>query len=313
MVDVQKASTMTRRWSVGWIDAKLDRTSVGVALVLVSAVGFGTLGIFGVYAQQVGVSIPTVLAYRFAIASVLVWSLLAVRGEVTILRGRSLAVGLGLGGIGYATMSGLYFLGLEYMTAGLVAIVLYTYPAFVVVLAAVTIDERVGRVTVTALIVAMAGVALVVGADPAGAAVLGVVIVLGAAVAYATYITVSRAVLETIDPLVLTAHVMPAAGVSFLVLGASTGSLAVPPPVASWPVLFGVGVVATAVPVFTFFAGLERIGASRAGVVSTAEPLVTVALGALLFAEPVSAATVVGGTLILAAVVVLQRESTTGP
>lgn len=291
---------MSDRWT---------RDRIGVLLVLVSAAGFGTLGIFGVYAQRAGVSIPTVLAYRFVLASVLVWAALAWTGGAKLLGGRSLAVALGLGGVGYATMSALYFLGLEYMTAGLVAIVLYTYPAFVVVLAVATLDEPVGRATVGALGLALVGVALVVGADPAGAATLGVAIVLGSAVAYAAYITVSRAALRTVDPLVLSAHVMPAAALSFVAVGATTGELAVPPPGGTWPILVGVAVLATALPVFTFFAGMERIGASRAGVVSTAEPLVTVGLGALLFAEPVTAGTAVGGALILSAVVVLQRES----
>lgn len=294
----------------GWVDGKLDRTSVGVVLVLVSAAGFGTLGIFGVYAQRAGISIPTVLSFRFVIASVVVWAVLAWTGGAKLLRGRALAAGLALGGLGYATMSALYFLGLEYMTAGLVAIVLYTYPAFVVVLAVATVGEPVTRVTMAALGLALGGVALVVGADPAGAAAIGVVIVLGAALAYATYITVSRAVLETVDPLVLTAHVMPAAAVSFVVGGAGTGSLDPTPALSTAPILVGVAVVATAIPVFTFFAGIERIGASRAGIVSTAEPLVTVALGAVLLAEPVTPATVVGGALVLTAVLALQRDST---
>lgn len=288
-------------------DATPDR--VGVALVLVSAAGFGTLGIFGVYAQRAGVSIPTVLAYRFAIASLLVWGVLAWNGGARLLRGRSLVVALALGGVGYATMSALYFLGLEFLTAGLVAIVLYTYPAFVVVLAVLTIGERVTRVMVVALGLALAGVALVVGADPAGVSVVGVLVVLGAAVAYATYITISRAVLETVDPLVLTAHVVPAAALSFVVAGTATGEFAVWPGRSAWPILVGVAVLATAIPMFTFFAGIERIGASRAGVVSTVEPLVTVALGVALFAEPVTPTTAVGGGLILVAVVVLQRES----
>lgn len=287
-------------------EATPDR--IGVALVLVSAVGFGTLGIFGVYAQRAGVSIPTVLGYRFAIASLLVCGGLAWNGRARLLRGRSLVVALGLG-VGYATMSTLYFLGLEFLTAGLVAIVLYTYPAFVVVLAVVTIGERVTRTTVVALGLALAGVALVVGADPAGVSVVGVLVVLGAAVAYATYITISRAVLETVDPLVLTAHVMPAAALSFVVAGTATGEFAVWPGRSAWPILVGVAVLATAIPMFTFFAGIERIGASRAGVVSTVEPLVTVALGVALFAEPVTTTTAVGGGLILVAVVVLQRES----
>lgn len=75
----------------------LSEDTVGVALVSLSAVCFGMLGISGVYAQQAGLSIPTLLAGRFALASVVVWALLAATGRVRLLRGRALATGLALG------------------------------------------------------------------------------------------------------------------------------------------------------------------------------------------------------------------------
>jgi drug/metabolite transporter (DMT)-like permease len=289
-----------------WPSPSAER--VGIALVFVSAVGFGTLGIFGIYAQEANLSIPTVLAFRFLLAAALVWALLALRGRLALLRGRTLAIALGLGALGYATQSGLYFVGLEFMTAGLVAIVLYTYPAFVVVLAVVAIGERTTRAMLVALALALGGVALVTGANPAGASLAGVGVVLGAAMAYAVYITVSRALLVTVDPLVLTAYVLPAAGATFVVVGTATGDLAVPTAPSAWTILLAIAVVATALPVVTFFAGLKYIGASRAGIISTVEPPVTVALGAALFAEPVTTATVVGGGLILLGVILLERE-----
>ncbi|WP_436347459.1 DMT family transporter [Natronorubrum sp. FCH18a] len=286
----------------------LETEHVGIALILVSAIGFGTLGIFGIYAQRAGLSIPTVLVFRFLLAGALIWAFLAWRGEATTLRGRPLAIALALGGFGYTAQSGLYFLGLEFMTAGLVAIVLYTYPAFVVVLAVLTIGERVSRPMLLALCLAFGGIVLVTGANPDGASLVGVVVVLGAALAYACYITGSRAVLETVDPLVLTAYVLPAAATSYVVIGTATGQLELPTAPSAWVILCCIAVFATAVPVVAFFAGLQYIGASRASIVSTAEPPVTVVLGAALFAEPVTVATVVGGVSILAGVIILERE-----
>lgn len=287
---------------------RLDGERTGLVLVFGSAVGFGTLGVFGIYAQRADLSIPTVLVFRFAFATILVWTFLAWRGRLTRLRGRTLPIALGLGAFGYATQSGLYFVGLELMTAGMVAIVLYTYPAFVVVLAVTAIGERVSRAMLVALCLALGGIALVTGANPAGASLVGVLVVLGAALAYAVYVTLSRAVLMTVDPTVLTAHVLPAAGTSFVIIGAARGDLMVPQTASAWAILLCIGVFATAIPVVAFFAGLKRIGASRAGIISTAEPPVTVALGATLFAEPITTATVLGGTLILAGVVVLERD-----
>ncbi|WP_439026116.1 DMT family transporter [Haloarchaeobius sp. DT45] len=284
----------------------MDEETSGTLLVLVSAAAFGTLGIFGKLADGAGLTVPTLLTFRFLIASLLVWAVLGVRGQARFLTGRGLAVALGLGILGYALMSGLYFVGLGYLTAGLAGIVLYTYPAFVVCLALLSGRESVTSRLVGALVLSLAGVALVLGVDPAGADPLGVGIVLAAAVVYAGYITASGMALDSVGARTLTAHVLPAAGGAFLAVGTLTGTLSVPASTTQWSVVVGIALVATIVPIFTFFAGIERVGASRASVLSTVEPAVTVALGAVYLSEPVTVTTVVGGVLVLAGVVLAQ-------
>ncbi|MFC4551593.1 MULTISPECIES: DMT family transporter [Halorussus] len=281
---------------------------VGTALVVASAVGFGTLGIFGKLAAAEGMTIPTLLSFRFVLASVVVWLALGVRGELRPLGGRDLAAGLALGALGYAVMSGLYFWGLTFMTAGLVGVILYTYPVFVVALAAARLGERVTRRTALALLAALSGVALVTGADPAGADPVGVAVVLGAAAVYAGYITASRATLSSVDASALTAHVLPAAAVAYVAYGAASGRLAVPATGREWAIVVAIAVVATALPILAFFAGIRRIGASRASIVSTVEPVVTLALGAAVLEEPITAATVAGAALVLVGVTLVQTD-----
>jgi drug/metabolite transporter (DMT)-like permease len=74
-----------------------------------------------------------------------------------------------------------------------------------------------------------------------------------------------------------------------------------------WWSLAGIVIVATIIPVTTFLAGLERIGPTNASLLSTLEPVVTVLLAAWLFGERLAPITLVGGALILIAVVVLTR------
>lgn len=286
----------------------MDDARVGALLVLCSAAGFGTLGVLGVVAGDEGLSIPTVLFLRFGLATVLVWTVLGVRGDLELLSGRNLLAGVGLGAFGYAAMSGLYFLGLEFMTAGMVGITLYTYPAFVLLLAATFLEEPVGRRSLAALVATLGGVALITGADPAVADPRGVGIVLLAAVVYATYITVSRTTLSDVTAPTLTAHVMPSAAATFLVVGVLTDSLAVPQGAVAWGAVLGIAVLATAVPIFAFFAGLSRIGAGPAAILSAVEPVVTVALGAAFLGEPVSAVLLVGGVLVLVGVLLVPRR-----
>ncbi len=283
----------------------MDEARLGALSVLLSGAGFGTLGVLGVVAGDAGLSIPTVLFLRFGLATVVLWAVLGARGRLRLLRGRLLAVAVALGAGGYATMSGLYFLGLEFMTAGMVGIVLFTYPVFVVVLAAIFLGEPVGRRRLAALALTLGGVALITGVNPAAADPRGVAVVLVGAVVYAAYITVGRTTLEDVDAPTLTAHVMPAAAATFLGVGLATGSLSAPGGTVAWGAAVGIATLATAVPILAFFVGLSRVDAGPAAILSAAEPVVAVALGAAFLGEPVSAVVAAGGALVVAGVVVV--------
>ena len=59
-------------------------------------------------------------------------------------------------------------------------------------------------------------------------------------------------------------------------------------------------------PIVTFMLGMARVGASTASIVSTFEPVVTVALAVALYGEALGPLQALGGALVLAAVVALQ-------
>lgn len=282
----------------------------GVILAAISAVGFGTLAIFGRLAELVGLSLPALLAFRFALATPLVWIPLLAQDRIELLRGRDLAVAVLLGAGGYAAMSFLFLTGVNLTGAGLGAIVLFIYPALVVALAALFLNEPVTKYTVGAVLIALLGVSLVVTGQPIRVDLRGIAIVLGAAVVYAGYITLSGTVLDRVSATVLTAHVIPAASLTFLVHGAITGSMQVPATTAQWGVVLGIAVLATAVPILTFFAAVSAIGASRTSIVSTVEPVVTVVLGAVILEETLSPTAVLGGIAVLTGVVLVQYERT---
>ena len=110
----------------------MEASTRGVGYAVLSAVGFGTLAIFGRYADIVGLSLVTLLAFRFLLAIPAVWLPLAAMGRLDTLSGRTLVVAIGLGTVGYAAMSFLFLYGVNLTGAGLASILLYVYPAIVV-------------------------------------------------------------------------------------------------------------------------------------------------------------------------------------
>ncbi|WP_284012051.1 DMT family transporter [Halobaculum litoreum] len=291
----------------------MDRDTLGTLLVLSSAAAFGTLGVLGEVAFREGLSVPSALALRFAVGTAVVWAGLAVvrrlgdgAGPALGLPPRETLTAVALGAVGYAGVSYGFFVGVQRMTAGLAAVLLYTYPLFVVALAARVLDERVGVRTVAAACLSLSGVALISWTGGAAFDPVGAAATVAAAALYAVYIVVSRATLESTDERVLTAYVAPAAAVSLALVAVATDAVTVPTTAVGWGAVVALGVVATAFAILAFFAGLARVGAGRAGVLSTAEPTVAVALGAAFLGEPVTPAMLLGGVLVVVGVTLVQ-------
>ena len=282
------------------------RTS-GPLLCLLSAAAFGAMAIFGKYAYDAGVGVGDLLLVRFAMAAAVLLPLAAATGALRGLAGRAVLAALAMGAVGYATQAGLFFLALERMDASLLALVLYTYPAFVLVGAVLLRRERATRRRVLALVAASAGTVLVLAGAGGGAVdALGVAMGLGAALAYTTYILVGDRVLAGTPPLALSALVCTGATVTFLLVSLPTGGPELAFEAQGWGWLAAIALVSTVGAVIAFFAGLERVGPSAAAILSTLEPVVTVGLAAAAFGESLAGVQLAGAGLVLSAVVVMQ-------
>lgn len=276
---------------------------IGVGLVGVSSAAFGTLAIFGRFAYDDGLDVFTIMFFRFTLAAVLMGGVLAVRREP--LPPRAAVVRLvGMGAVGYVGQAFSYLTALQYASAGLVALLLYLYPVFVAGLSAVFLHEQLNGRQLAALGVALVGVVLTVG--PEGGQLLGVVLAVLAAVIYSVYILVGTQVMRQVSA-------MQSSTIIFASAGAMSGLLMLlkgpqlPQTSTGWLMIGGIVLLATVVPVATFLAGLKRVGPTTAATLSTLEPVVTVLLAALLLHEFPQPVTLVGGVLILAAVLVLTH------
>jgi drug/metabolite transporter (DMT)-like permease len=280
---------------------------VGAGLCLLSAAAFGAMAIFGKLAYDEGAGVGDVLLVRFALAAAVLGAIAAATGALRGLPRRGVAAALAMGAIGYATQAGLFFGALERMDASLLSLLLYTFPAMVAVAAVALGRERASRRRAGALAMASAGTALVLLGAGAGALdPLGAAMALGAAVTYSTYILVGDRVLGGVPPLALAALVTAGATATFAA-GATVAGDPVPalgPAALGW--IAAIALVSTVGAILAFFAGLARVGPTTASIFSTLEPVVTVALAALVFGESLGAVQLAGGALVLAAVLVLQ-------
>lgn len=275
----------------------------GILLIALSAASFGTLAIFGRFLYSDGVDTFTMLFLRFGLAALLMAAVLVARRE-TFPRGKILLQLIGMGALGYVGQSFSYLTAIRYASAGLVALLLYLYPMFVFVLSVIVLHERMTWLKVAALLLALIGTALTV--DPAGGQIQGILLAICAALIYSVYIIVGTNVMKHVSPIQSSMVIFASAGAVYGTLMAFHG-VHLPASDGGWLGIVGIVLVATVIPVATFLAGLERIGPTNAAMLSTLEPVVTVLLAAGIFDERLKPVVMLGGGLILVAVILLTR------
>jgi drug/metabolite transporter (DMT)-like permease len=168
--------------------------------------------------------------------------------------------------------------------------------------------EAMSRRTTVALLFASAGLVLVLaGAASGGVDALGAALGLTAAVVYSAYILSSEGIARRLGPLVLSTLVCTGSATTLSLAGIVGGGLA-PGRVTSagWWWLVCLSVVSTVGAISLFFAGLSRVGPASASILSTIEPVVTVALAFVVFGESLGPSQLVGGALVLCAVVAVR-------
>ena len=278
--------------------------STGTLFCLASGAAFGAMAVFGKLAYDEGATVGTLLAVRFSLAAALFWVLVPLH-ELRALGARDVRAGLALGACGYALQAGCYFVALGRIDASLLALLLYTFPALVAAAAVALGRERFGSRHVIAVFLATGGLTLAIaGAGTGSLDAWGVALGLGAAVVYSVYILVSDGVAGRIQPRVLATLVCTGAAGTLIVGSAALGELQLGALTsAGWAWMACLAIVSTVAAITLFFAGLERVGPTSAAILSTVEPLVTVLLAFLVFGERLGTLQLLGGMLVLAAVV----------
>jgi drug/metabolite transporter (DMT)-like permease len=283
-----------------------DRERQGVLLCLLSAVGFGAMAIFAKLAYEAGFDVWTLLTLRFGLAAVVLWAIVGVRRPARP-SVRTVLLAAGLGAFGYAVQATTFFASLERIDASLASLLLYTYPALVLLGGIALGRERASRRRVGALVLASGGAVLVLAGGGAGALdPAGVALALGAAVAYTAYILAADRTVAGADPVLLCTLIVTSAAVAIGALTVARGGPSLDVEPTGWIVIAAVALLSTVVPVLAFLLGLERVGPATASIVSTIEPVVTVAFAMAVFGERLGAIQALGGVLVIAAVVLIN-------
>lgn len=292
------------------------RPVVGAALVLGAAALWATFGIFAKVLYDAGFAPVELASVRAAVGFAIV-ALLALPRALRAVRVpiRALPFFAAYGIFGLALFELAFFAALERTTVAIAAALLYTAPAFVVMLSAILWHERFDRARMLSLVVMLGGVLLVTGAAgallrgtaslPAAALLFG----LGSGVFYALYTLFSKVATERYGPFASL----------FWSFGVATAALAaLASPIAPFmrspehaPMLIALGVIPTVLPYALYLAALRELRASTAAMLASVEPAVAAVLAVVLLHESMDALQIAGMALVVSAAALLAREAST--
>lgn len=276
----------------------------GALFIAGSAIGFGAMAIFGKVAFGSGASTATVLFFRFlAAGTMMVMLMVSMRQQWP--KGKDLAVLILMGGLGYAGQAFCFFSALRHATAGLTGLLLYLFPALVIVGSAILGRRKLTWPKVLLALLALIGILLTVTGGLAGTPT-GIAFGVGAALVYTVYILVGEGVTGRTGAVSAGCVIMLSAAVVFGVAMTVEGP-SYPGTSAGWLAVAAIAVVSTLMPIVFFFAGMRRLGAGDASTLSTLEPVVTLLLAYVFLGEKLGPLQAAGAGLVIAAVIILTR------
>ncbi|OYZ23998.1 MAG: hypothetical protein B7Y39_02970 [Bdellovibrio sp. 28-41-41] len=286
---------------------------IGVFFILLAGICFGSLGIFGKLFIQTGLDTGSVLSIRFLFASVLLGlTLLGFKITKNINLFRVTRVQFFtcvlLGVLGYAVFSSFYFISFRYLSVGISAMLLFTFPVFVFLGSVLFLKHPFEKRTGVALLIALSGMFLLLKDEFEIKNALGVYAALGAAITYAAYVILSDRFQKNIHPLTSSFYVMLSAGISLALIHHPTLNDFVGPEFSHFKLFLGLSVVGTIAPLSLFLAGLQRISGPQASILVMIEPITATLLAFLFFSEVMSIRQLIGIALVVLADILIVRS-----
>ena len=277
----------------------------GYVAGIITGVTYGLNPLFAKPLLEMGVSVDTMLTFRYLLAVAILGLWLVFRKEsLTVNRPQLLR--LCILGIFFGLSSMLLFMSYNYIPAGLATTIVFLYPVLVALIMVFLKVYPTWQVWVSIL---MTFIGVVILSKPSGNVSLnfaGLLMAGGSALAYAMYLIIvnrSRR-LRTVSSHVLTFYALGIGSILFIIHNAVTGGdfMGGLHGWACWLNLVGLAVFPTLVSLLTLAMATRIIGATKTSVLGVFEPVTAIAVGTIFFGESLTVNVIVGVAITLAAV-----------
>lgn len=292
--------------------SKRRRPLLGGAMVFGAATLWGTLGLFARALYAVGIAPMALASVRATVGFFGLAAWMALRRRRPRLAVRDIPLFVAYGVISIALFQYAYFAAIERTTVAVAVALLYTAPAFVVLISWLLGRERLSRRQWAALALVLAGVFLVTGAlrlilvggapVPAPALAFGLL----SGLTYGLYTIFGKEALDRYDPLESVLYAFAFGALCLAIVAPPWQPMLEHP--SKLPLFLLLGLMPTLAAYVLYNGALQHLSAGTASMLATAEPVVAALLGAALLGESMSADQVLGIAAIVGAALLLTRR-----
>lgn len=283
---------------------------MGNILIIVAGLFWGSMGIFVRHLNALGFSSIQVACLRLTTAGVIFALILLIKDRKGFrIKARDIPLFLALGLVSILFFTCCYFTAIRLMTMSTAAILLYTSPIWVMILAIIFLKEKITLQKILALILAFAGCILVSGFG-GKVTLIGILVGLGSGLGYGLYSIFGTFALKKYSPYTVTCYTFLIAGLGSVFAANPIDLFAKISAVENKPALIGfvllTAVVTAVIPFLLYTLGLNMTTAGKAAVLATVEPAAATLFGFFVMKETVGPVAICGIFLVFAAIIVLS-------
>lgn len=307
---IQSTAALQYRSTAERVEIVLKETRAAIT-VLTGATLLGSMGAWGRTIYRYEPNPMTVVTWRALIgAAALAVVLAIIRPQLLRIRPRDLAFFALYGFIGVTMNFWAYFSAFKFTTLAVAITLLYTYPAFVALLSAAFLGERLTRTKIGAAIVTLLGSALVARvhhADWLRLNLTGILFGFLAGITAASYSIFGKRALAHYAPWTVVFYAFAAGGLFLAAMSGSRLLQAVSYPAVAWLWILGLALIPSLGGYALYTLGLRDLPASQASVIATWEVVTAAFLGWVIFGERLAPVQFLGAALVCVGIAWIQR------
>lgn len=289
----------------------MSKAKAYVCIIMAAAL-WGLIGFFVKHLSSQGFTSLQITCLRTVAASICITPLVAMQGmDKFKIALKDIWMFVGTGIISLSFFNWCYFNCIQSSSLAVAALLLYTAPAFVMLMSLFLFGEKFTKEKAIALCMTFIGCACVTGvlSGELNLSVLGLMYGIGSGIGYACYSIFGKYAIRKYETITITTYTFYFSFLATLLVSDFNAEVIAKIDMMTVAYILGLGIICCLIPYVLYTKGLETVEAGQASVLATIEPLVAAIIGVVFFAEPLTMDKIIGMVLIFSAIGVLELKS----